>query len=253
MSANTAGVRIAAESNIGLVRKHNEDSYVYLRLPGRRSVFAMVADGVGGHSNGALASLICCRDLARAYRLANDDELLTPGGAEEFLNQVLGQANRRIFERNYHEKQARPMGSTIVAGLFFPDQLIVASAGDSRLYELDGFGTLHQRTVDHTFATEYMRKYGNEGKFTDDMQNVIVRAVGPRHDLELDIMRCPRMPRSRYFLCSDGASRYVPDRKLAEILRDSASPREAVNTVMRTSLLAGGRDNITAMAVFPEA
>ena len=250
--ANAAGIRIAAESNPGLVRKHNEDNFVYLRLPGRRSVLAAVADGVGGHANGGIASLICCRDLARAYRRSCDAELATPGGAEEFLNRTLSAANRRIFERNRLEHQPRPMGSTVVAALFFADQMVVASAGDSRLYELGEDGTLHQLTTDHTFAAEFAREYGYELNFSDDMSNIIARAVGPQRNLELDIFRRPRPARSRYFLCSDGASRYLPDPDLAGILAESRTPRDAVNVIMRRVLLSGGRDNITAMVLFPE-
>ncbi len=249
---NTAGIRIAAESNPGLVRKHNEDCFVYLRLPHRQSVLAVVADGVGGHANGGIASLICCRDLARAYRATRDAELIPPGGAEEFLNRTLGSANRRIFERNRLEHQSRPMGSTVVAALFFADQLVFASAGDSRLYEREETGTLHQLTTDHTFAAEFAREYGYELHCTDDMSNIIARAVGPQRNLELDIVRRPRPARSRYFLCSDGASRYLPNPELAAILGESRTPRDAVNAVMRRVLLAGGRDNITAMAVFPQ-
>lgn len=250
---NGAGIRIAAESSPGMVRKHNEDSFICLRLPERSSVLAAVADGVGGHCNGGIASLVCCRDLARAYQRTCDAELETPGGGEEFLNTALGRSNRRLFERNAAEHHPRPMGSTIVAALFFSDQIVVASAGDSRMYELTGEGALIQLTTDHTFASEFAREFGRVPRCSPAMENVIARAVGPRHDLELDILRKPRTPRSRYLLCSDGAYRYWPEEALRDLLSRAASPREAVGLAMRRALLAGGRDNITVIAAFPES
>ena len=252
MLSNHAGIRLAGESTPGLVRKQNEDAFVCLVPPGGRAALAVVADGIGGHVNGGTASLICCRDLVRAFERRGTG---FPGGAAEaeaFLEETVLAVNEKLFRRNRIECQARPMGSTVVAALFFADQMVVASAGDSRLYELGEDGTLHQLTTDHTFAAEFAREYGYELNFSDDMSNIIARAVGPQRNLELDIFRRPRPARSRYFLCSDGASRYLPDPDLAGILAESRTPRDAVNVIMRRVLLSGGRDNITAMVLFPE-
>ena len=157
---NRTGITIAGESNPGLVRRHNEDNFVIVALPERSSILAVVADGVGGHSNGGMASLICCRDLADAYFSIPDEELSTPLQAEKFLRDEIRVINRKIFERNYFEELRRPMGSTILAVLFLQDSLVMASAGDTRLYELPPDRPLRQLSVDHTLSAAYLRAHG---------------------------------------------------------------------------------------------
>ncbi len=248
---NRTGITIAGESNPGLVRRHNEDNFVIIALPERSSVLAVVADGVSGHSNGGMASLICCRDLADIYFNMPDEELSTPLQAEKFLRDGIRSINHKLFERNYFEELRRPMGSTILAVLFLRDSLVMASAGDTRLYELPPEGVLRQLSVDHTLSAAWLREHGRNEKKHAMLRNVIVRAVGPRRELVLDVRVFRKAPGARYLICTDGAYRYNSNRQLREALRSAAVPRDAVSTVMRTALMRGGYDNITAVAAFP--
>ena len=112
--SNRAGIAIAGESNSGLVRKHNEDSFCVINRPDRDAALAVVADGVGGHCHGEIASLICCRDLARGFLEASAGNLDSPYAADKFLRDSMREINRKIFQRNYCEQQARPMASTLI-------------------------------------------------------------------------------------------------------------------------------------------
>ena len=135
MLSNLAGIRLAGESTPGLVRKQNEDAFVCLVPPGGRAALAVVADGIGGHVNGGTASLICCRDLVRAFERRGTG---FPGGAAEaeaFLEETVLAVNEKLFRRNRIECQARPMGSTVAAAIFTPEELVTVHAGDSRVYE----------------------------------------------------------------------------------------------------------------------
>ena len=249
---NRTGITIAGESNPGLVRRHNEDNFVIVALPERSSILAVVAAGVGGHSNGGMASLICCRDLADAYFSIPDEELSTPLQAEKFLRDEIRVINRKIFERNYFEELRRPMGSTILAVLFLQDSLVMASAGDTRLYELPPDRPLRQLSVDHTLSAAYLRAHGRNPENRAVLRNVIMRAVGPRRELALDVRVFRKPAGARYLFCTDGAYRYSSDRQLREALEDAFVPRDTVSAVMRTALLRGGHDNITVIAAFVE-
>ena len=153
---NRTGITIAGESNPGLVRRHNEDNFVIVALPERSSILAVVADGVGGHSNGGMASLICCRDLAQHFRKLPKTESLREDSAAAFLRNTIRKVNRKIFDRNYFEKVRRPMSTTIVAAVFLPETVLLASAGDSRMYEFHPADGLVQLSTDPSFSAGFM-------------------------------------------------------------------------------------------------
>lgn len=249
---NRAGVIMAGESNIGLRRSRNEDSFCCYAPANRNCALAVVADGVGGHANGALASLICCRDLSEAFRRMEEPEEDLSGAAAAFLRDRILEINRKLFLRNLVEQIARPMSSTIVSAIFMPETVVLSSAGDSRLYEFHPIDGLVARSTDHSFSSEFVRKHGFPPPEPKRGNNLIFRAVGSRSELELEMHLFKRHPESRYLLCSDGASSYIPEKELAAIMERSESARQALDQVMRSALLAGGRDNITVISVFPE-
>ncbi len=249
---NRAGVTMAAETNLGLRRSRNEDCFCCFVPPRRTSALAIVADGVGGHSNGAMASLICCRDLAEAYYKVGDDAIIRPPTASAFLYESIRQINRKMFGRNFFDRVPRPMSSTIIAALYLPETVIFASAGDSRLYEFHPDDGLVQLSSDHSFSAEYAKTHGCPPPGAERMRNLIVRAVGPRSELEPEIHIMPRRIASRYMLCSDGVSGIVSAEEIAGIMADSATPRVAVDSILRQALLHGAHDNVTAVVVFPD-
>ena len=157
-----AGIMMAGESNVGLRRRHNEDNFCYDLSPHRETALAVVADGVGGYSNGRMASLIACRDLLRAFQKTTDAELIKNG--EKFLRDTVTAINEKIFSRNRFEQQPRPMCTTIVSALFLPETLVLLNAGDSRCYELRADGSLYQLTHDHTLWNVYRRRKNNDNR-----------------------------------------------------------------------------------------
>lgn len=249
---NRAGIIMAGESNLGLQRKRNEDNFCCYAPPERDYALAIVADGVGGHSNGAMASLICCRDMAERFRQLPKREPLPEEKAAEFLRGTIREINQKVFERNYFERVRRPMCSTIVAAVFLRETVLLASAGDSRMYEFHPGDGLVQLSTDHSFSAEFAREHGFLPPGLATMKNLIARAVGPRSELEPELHALPRRPESRYLLCSDGASGMLSGETLRAIMKEAETPRQAVDRIMRNVLRAGARDNITAIAVFPD-
>ena len=240
---------MSGESNRGLVRERNEDSFFYALDEDGNAAIAVVADGIGGHRDGDIASFVCCSELLIAWRSRMIKEM-TVEGARDFLCDEIQRINISLFICNRRDRNTQPMGSTVVAAIFLPDKVVVAHAGDSRLYSADaGGGKI--LTEDHTLLLQMQK---NHAPVTHDpvlLNNVISRAVGPRLSLDLEVNIYDRGPDSRYMLCSDGLSRYAEPEKIEKALRELPTPRTAVDNLMRTALIGGGRDNITIICTFP--
>lgn len=247
---NESGFSLAGESITGLVRKHNEDSFLISAPAGRCTALAVVADGVGGHRHGEIVSYISCRDLGKAFKARTDRELLAEQGAENFLLENISAINKRVFKINFEEFTLHPMSSTLVAVLFLPGFAVMANVGDSRFYLMSPEGELKQVSTDHTLA--------NEDEFSDlreklslHAHNTISRSIGARYNLKIEIKRIPLKGGERFFLCSDGVYRDVARETLEGLWNSSTSPQQSVNRVMRTVLLNGAHDNTTLVSVFP--
>jgi len=251
--ANIIKLRIAGESNIGLIRKNNEDCFGFVETNSERGSLAVVADGVGGHIDGDLASMITTRELVRNFLNAAENPLHSLNDVTNFFKEGIAKVNKRIFRRNLSESLNRPMCTTLVAAAFFDSSIVIANIGDSRMYEFDrAEKELMQLTVDHSAIKEYRRNYGKPIEDPETLQHAIAKAIGTRLDIEPDIKIVKYKPDSIYFLCTDGCYRYLKPEKTVEVLAQAKHPREALNFFMRESLISGGNDNITIIMIFPE-
>ena len=242
MGSNRANIELAGESNTGLSRSHNEDNFLVYTPPEGAAALAAIADGIGGHGRGETASALCCAELYRAAAATDSS-----GWDEKFLRTALLAANTRIFDRNLAELRTRPMGCTVVAAVFFADRLIVASAGDSRLYEYDPENPvpLRQYTVDHRPAVREGRRN------RDEMSNFVSRSLGTHKYVDLDVKTYPRPARARYLLCSDGLYSVLPDSMFSGLLGSETAIRGVTGKLICDALLAGSHDNITAICAGP--
>ena len=241
----------AGESHRGLLRRKNEDSFCVVYSGDRKSILAVVADGIGGHSRGEVASYICCRELANAF-LKNVKNLTDAEKTKNFLSEELEKINNSVYQRNRANRGLkRPMGTTVNAVVFLPDSLVMANAGDSRLYQLlPAEDESKQLSTDHSFKAAVAAVPGKE-RFKG-MENVIYRAVGLHRNFEIELKAFPLVAGSRYFICTDGMYRHLPEKTISATLRNAALPRNALDVFMRTALVGGGKDNITGIAIFAE-
>ena len=246
-----AGIIIAGESNLGLLRKRNEDNFILASLPGRVTALAAVADGIGGHRDGDIASRMCCARLGHGYLDAMRSMHLAEDGAQ-FFRRTLGEINGELHRRSCDSRLALPMGCTVIAGLFFDRKLVLVSSGDSRCYEYRAETGLRQLNTDHVAPPEVLAKLPKVAGSCQLSGSPLVQAIGLREGLEIDLEILDRAPDSRYVFCSDGLYRCVKEEKIRAILAGSESPRQAVGELMRQALLGGGRDNITIVVAFPE-
>ena len=220
-------------TDVGRVRKQNEDS-VYAADAQR--LFA-VADGMGGHRAGEVASSMAVEAL-RARLQARQPDL-------QLMRQAFEEANRRISCAAEKDERLQGMGTTMTALWQTERSVLIAHVGDSRVYLLRG-GRLRQVTDDHSVVAELLRC----GLITPQearrhpYRNVITRSLGSAPTVEVDLLERDREPGDLWLLCTDGLSNMLTDREM-EALLVSLSPQRAADALMQKALEAGGTDNIT--------
>jgi PPM family protein phosphatase len=239
-------VRHGAATDVGLVRAVNEDSY--LSAP---PVF-VVADGMGGHQGGDVASRIVVEEFARLA-----DEGYDPRRGAEAIAVTLQGCQRRIEEYAAEQRAESgadfQAGTTAVVGLLVDDEgakWLVANLGDSRIYRY-ARGVLEQVSVDHSVIQELL----DAGSITPDeaaihpARNVITRALGGREFADADYFLLPLPAVERLLLCSDGVTGMIDDARIAEILGREGDAQDAADRLVAAAVEAGGRDNATAVVV----
>ncbi len=250
----SAGGRIeaAGNTNVGMKRNHNEDNY--LMLP-EQNLFC-VADGMGGHSSGEIASKIAVDEISEFFRLsAQDRECTWPykldksrSYDENRLATSIKLANRTIFERAQADAKYRGMGTTVVGAYFVNSSVYIAHVGDSRGYWFHG-GKIKQVTEDHSLLNDYIKakKLTPEEIENFPHKNVIVRALGMKDTVQVDISKIEPANGDIILLCCDGLSGMVPDDKMGEVLGKTADLNAAVTQLIDMANAAGGIDNITCV------
>ena len=244
-------LEVATRSHVGRVRPHNEDAFVALAARG----VVVVADGMGGHKAGEVASLLAAEVVANALCDVQEsdgaddlDSLMQVGRAVELANEAIAARVRR-------EPQLAGMGTTLVAAMFRHERIFYAHVGDSRLYRLRN-GRMRQLTRDHSLVQQLI----DQGIFRSRAEardagvgdNVLIRSLGVAGALEVDIDDAPLQPEDTYLFCTDGLCGKVSDREIARLLRRSdASLEDLADDLERAALDAGGPDNITLVLARP--
>lgn len=234
----TVTLRYAARSDVGLVRSNNQDSaYAGPNL-------LVVADGMGGHAGGDVASALT---IAALVGLDRPDHSSDQSMSE--LERSIDRARQDLVDATAADPDLAGMGTTVTALLKSGNTLAMAHLGDSRAYLLRD-GVLAQVTVDHTFVQHLV----DTGRITPDeaethpQRNVVMRVLGD-FDLDLtpDLSIREAVPGDRWMLCSDGLSGFVPEDEIAEVLATVATPQDAVERLVSMSMRAGSTDNITVV------
>lgn len=235
----------AARTDVGMIRSGNEDNFT-VDSTEDRGIF-IVADGMGGHAAGEVASemavQIVQRELAGVTSLDGDDVV-------PIVTESLRHANRAIHDRTLTEVDKQGMGTTVSALLLSGSRYLIGQVGDSRVYLLRD-GQFAQLTKDHSYVQEQV----DAGYLTPEQaryhpySNVITRCVGAGQDVEPDIYRGEVRAGDLYLVASDGLTGMVDDRRLAQLLSSRADPERKVQALIAEANGRGGLDNITAIVV----
>jgi PPM family protein phosphatase len=247
-------IEVAGRSHVGMKRNHNEDSFLVLA----DEMLYCVADGMGGHASGEIASRIAVEELEDFYRRSSRDADLTwpfkmdrnRNYEENRLSTGIKLANARIYESASSEANYRGMGTTIVTLHFAEDAAYVGHVGDSRAYCLRD-GALRQMTEDHSLLNDYLKakKLTPEEIDAFPHKNVIVRALGMKDTVQVDIERFQALDGDLFLLCSDGLSGMVHDDALMAAVTASDDLEANCAKLIELANAAGGNDNITCILV----
>jgi protein phosphatase len=233
-------------------RAHNEDN---LAILSDENLY-MVADGMGGHASGEVASKMAVETVADFFReTAKDEEITWPYKMEKGrkyeenrLAAGIKLANLRIYETAAQNAAQRGMGTTLVALAFSGNSAFLGHVGDSRIYRLRG-ETLELVTEDHSLLNDYIKMKDLTEQEIENFphKNVIVRALGMKESVKVDTMLDHPQPGDLYVLCSDGLSGPVTDDEIQQIATGTNDLKEACQKLIERANSNGGPDNITVV------
>jgi len=240
-------MEIAMKSHIGCVRHINEDFYA-CTVDDYGRILAVVADGMGGHQAGDVASRMAVESIL--FELRDLEVDLSPEDERAKLMDALLAANEKVFMYAEAHPECSGMGTTVVAALIQRERGVTAHIGDSRLYCFGADG-LKQHTEDHSLVQELLKS----GQITEEeavmhpRRNVLMRALGTEKDVRIDLGEIVLSEGDIVLLCSDGLTNKVPEEVMIEWLTAPISLQEKVDALVQYALEAGGEDNITCVAI----
>ncbi len=237
-------VHLAGSTDAGLVRSNNQDNYFIDKLP--QGILAIVADGMGGHKDGEVASKLAIEAFLETFKGNQERPPLIMG-------QAIQAANLEIYDYSSEVAGHQGMGTTLTA-LFLDDQVgIIGHVGDSRAYLIRD-GQIEQLTRDHSWVADRVR----QGILTEfeakkhHWRNVITNAIGATQEVSLDLFHFVVQEDDRLLLCSDGISTLFTDEEILEIIINN-NPKDAVEKLITQANELGSPDNITALVIHVEA
>ncbi|HET9275297.1 MAG TPA: Stp1/IreP family PP2C-type Ser/Thr phosphatase [Gemmatimonadales bacterium] len=240
-------ISCAGNTDVGVVRSGNEDNF----LLNCQSGLFIVADGMGGHAAGEVASEMAVGIIAQGLGSMRG---LSDAEAAARMRQVIREANQAIFERTISEHDKRGMGTTTTVMVLFSRRFLIGQVGDSRAYLLRQ-GELLQLTKDHSYVQEQVDAglLTAEQARTHPYSNVITRCVGANEDVAPDIYFGNLEAGDIVLLASDGLTGMLEDAQLARILETEENPELCVNRMIADANRRGGLDNITAIVIRVES
>lgn len=235
-------MRWASVTDTGLIRPFNQDS---LCISPEIGLFA-VADGMGGHQAGEVASRAALQFLEQdlAARLKSEER------PDDALLNSMKEANRHIFNLSLQNPDLAGMGTTVTACLTLKNEVLVAQVGDSRAYLLRG-NTIDKLTVDHSLVQEMVKNGGitEEQAFEHPHRNILTRALGTEPLLEVDLYQVKVELSDKLLICTDGLTMYLRPEEIYFTVKSAGYLERAVQVLLEKALAAGGADNITIILV----
>lgn len=246
-------------SDIGLQRHHNEDFFLIVDRPGRdvdvetRGLLFVIADGMGGHAAGEIASRIACEEAVAAYygdtefrgKPLRDERALAP------LEKSIWSAHHAIIRAAGKRDDWRGMGTTLSALVFLDDRAFIAHVGDSRIYRWRD-DRCERLTIDHTknqsFIDAGLIPPGEESTLYGS--HILTQALGGYGDLDEVFTRAEEVrPKDRFLMCTDGLHGYVTDDEIRRIMADHPAAEAACEALVKAAIGRGGEDNVTVIVI----
>ena len=228
------------KTDTGKVRDLNEDRYLFVNEDDY--VVLAVADGMGGHNAGDIASTIAIDEVLKYNLNAGFFE-----NTEKNIKKCIEITNERIHDYSIKNPGCHGMGTTLILGVIIKDNVWIANVGDSRAYLIND--KIKKITVDHSYVEELklMGKITEEEAKNHPNRNQITRAIGTEKAVEADIFKFKKKKDDIIFLCSDGLTNMVTEEEILEAFKASDKVQKAIDSLVLSANLNGGRDNITVV------
>ncbi len=245
----------AGLSDVGLQREHNEDSFIVLK----EYDLYVVADGMGGHRAGDVASKLATETISEFFKSTANDDVTWPFHFDTNLSEEENRlltgirvANRQIFERSTRSREYHGMGTTVVGAMFSPrkKRMYIGHVGDSRCYRVRS-GGIQLLTRDHSLINDYLLAMPDltEEQRSELPKNVITRALGMQDQVVVDLQHDEPTIGDVYLLCSDGLSGMVSDEEIQKIVGGAPDIRDACKKLIQKANESGGEDNATVVLI----
>lgn len=229
-------------TDIGKRRSSNQDFVYASEQPvGNLPNLLIVADGMGGHNAGDLASRYTVESMVEYIEKAEEKRPIP------LLSMAIHHANDLVMEKSRTDKSLEGMGTTVVAATIQDEYLYVANVGDSRLYLIDQ--EIEQITRDHSLVEEMIRmgELQRQDARSHPDRNVITRAIGVHSPVKIDFFDMKLEKGDRILLCSDGLTNMIDDDEILRVVKKCGSPKEAAQRLVTEANKSGGRDNISVV------
>jgi len=240
-------MRAVFRTDIGRIREHNEDSGgVFANQSGQ--YLAVVADGMGGHRAGDVASAMAVAYLQEQWE--QEHHLPSPAEAEQWLKGHIAAANERLFRYALSHPECQGMGTTVVGAICAGSFVTIAHIGDSRCYLLNQNG-IQQLTDDHSLVNELVKsgQISKEDAEHHPRKNVLLRALGTETAVKVDVKTVSVDDGDMLLLCSDGLSNKVPEQDIVHILTSGGTLEEKAESLIVLANERGGEDNISLAVI----
>jgi len=244
-------VHAAARTDLGLVRQNNEDNYYIDETIG----LLIVADGMGGHASGEIASKMTVDIIRDCFKGSGKDKPFQTGPYQKDFSEATNRlassirlANLAVWEASGNRPELSGMGTTIAAVQVDGNRLSIAHVGDSRVYLIRA-GNIEQLTDDHSLVYEQVKRdlITKEEASRSDMKNILTRALGISNDVEVDLAEMTLAVNDILLLCSDGLSGMVDDETILSVVMTIDDPAAACEKLIAMANANGGKDNITVV------
>ena len=229
------------QTDTGIVRDHNEDSVII--LSSEAGTLMAVADGMGGHRAGEVASSIVIKNISERFK--NSFFKLTKLEAVEWLKEVVNESNSLIFKYAEENPESKGMGTTLVLALVTDEYILFGNIGDSSGFVMKD-GTIHKVTKDHTLVNLLLEA----GELTEEeaenhpKKNILMNALGINDPIDIDVFDC-NMDIDEILLCSDGLTTHLSNESIEKVLNSEGTLEEKVIKLIKKANNRGGSDNIS--------
>lgn len=241
-------MKIYAETDIGMVRKMNQDAY-YISEENDNYKLCILADGMGGYTGGEIASRLACMSAAKYIKEKfNAEEQSSKEEIMEVIKNAVEYANKTVYEKSRETEELEQMGTTLELCLIYNNRAYIGHIGDSRIYRIRQ-NIMRKITVDHSYVQKLVKdgKISKEEALTHPKKNMLMKALGCEEQIEPDVMVKGFNEKDILLICSDGLTNMISEQEIYNIVEQGTE--NATQTLIKKAKELGGYDNITVIIV----